>query len=118
MIGLFQEYDPCRINNDNSTDMTLNPFSWNNEVNMLYIDQLGFSFGNRTIGTSHQAAEDKSFHPHRNRRLEIRQGMAVTTDQLLPSMLIQILQKRNKSRVIAGISFPRIWLLALERSRD
>lgn len=108
MIGLFQEHDPCCINNDNSTDVTLNPFSWNNEVNMLYIDQLGFSFGNRTIGTSHQAAEG----------LEIRQGMAVTTDQLLPSMLIQILQKRNKSRVIAGISFPRIWLLALERSRD
>lgn len=60
MIGLFQEYDPCRINNDNSTNVTLNPFSWNNEVNMLYIDQLGFSFGNRTIGASHQpeAAED------------------------------------------------------------
>jgi carboxypeptidase C (cathepsin A) len=60
MIGLFQEHGPCRINNDSSS-VTPNPFSWNNEVNMLYIDQpigTGFSYGNETVGTSQRAAED------------------------------------------------------------
>ncbi|EEP79450.1 hypothetical protein UREG_04296 [Uncinocarpus reesii 1704] len=46
MIGLFQEHGPCSVNNDSSTT-TPNPWSWNNKVNMLYIDQpnqVGFSY--------------------------------------------------------------------------
>ncbi|KAL2043728.1 hypothetical protein N7G274_003247 [Stereocaulon virgatum] len=46
MIGLLQENGPCVINDD-SNSTTLNPWSWNNEVNMLYIDQpvqTGFSW--------------------------------------------------------------------------
>ncbi|KAF8960015.1 serine carboxypeptidase [Flammula alnicola] len=61
MIGLFQEHGPCRITNDSSS-VTLNPFSWNNESNVLYIDQpvgTGFSHGNiERVGTSQQAAAD------------------------------------------------------------
>lgn len=60
MIGLFQEHGPCRINNDTTT-VSLNPYSWNNEVNMLYIDQpagVGFSHGDLDIGTSQDAAAD------------------------------------------------------------
>ncbi|KAI0694524.1 serine carboxypeptidase [Cytidiella melzeri] len=60
MIGLFQENGPCRITNDSSS-VTLNPQSWNNEVNMLYLDQpvgVGFSHGTTTVGTSTQAAQD------------------------------------------------------------
>lgn len=53
MIGLMQENGPCRVNTDsNSTE--LNPWSWNNEVNMLYIDQpnqVGFSYDFPTNGT-------------------------------------------------------------------
>lgn len=37
-IGLLQENGPCTVNPD-SNSTTLNPWSWNNEVNMLYIDQ-------------------------------------------------------------------------------
>ncbi|KAK3988700.1 Alpha/Beta hydrolase protein [Cladorrhinum sp. PSN332] len=40
------ENGPCRITRD-SKDTVLNPWSWNNEVNMLYIDQpvqTGFSY--------------------------------------------------------------------------
>ncbi|PFH50862.1 hypothetical protein AMATHDRAFT_75331 [Amanita thiersii Skay4041] len=60
MIGLFQEHGPCRITNDSSS-VTLNPYSWNNEANMLYIDQpvgVGFSHGKLDVGTSLQAAAD------------------------------------------------------------
>src|ERR1700753_3636737 len=36
MIGLFQENGPCSVNRD-SNSTSLNPWSWNQEVNMLYI---------------------------------------------------------------------------------
>ncbi|RDW78733.1 putative carboxypeptidase S1 [Aspergillus mulundensis] len=56
MIGLMQENGPCRVNMDsNSTE--LNPWSWNNYVNMLYIDQpnqVGFSYDVPTNGTYDQ----------------------------------------------------------------
>ncbi|GLB40492.1 putative peptidase S10 family protein [Lyophyllum shimeji] len=60
MIGLFQEHGPCRITNDSSS-VTINPYSWNNEANVLYIDQpvgVGFSHGELKVGTSQQAAAD------------------------------------------------------------
>ncbi|KJA15643.1 hypothetical protein HYPSUDRAFT_148806 [Hypholoma sublateritium FD-334 SS-4] len=60
MIGLFQEHGPCRITNDSSS-VTLNPFSWNNNANVLYIDQpvgVGFSHGDLNVGTSQEAASD------------------------------------------------------------
>jgi len=60
MIGLLQENGPCRIRND-SSGVDLNPHSWNNVANMLYIDQpvgVGFSHGDLNVGTSQQAAED------------------------------------------------------------
>lgn len=60
MIGLVQEHGPCRITNDSSS-VTLNPYSWNNQANVLYIDQpvgVGFSHGDLKVGTSQQAAAD------------------------------------------------------------
>lgn len=61
MIGLLQELGPCRITND-SSHVTLNNFSWNNEANLLFIDQpvgVGFSHGDTTsVGTSQEAAAD------------------------------------------------------------
>ncbi|KAF8145371.1 serine carboxypeptidase [Mycena galopus ATCC 62051] len=60
MIGLLQENGPCRITN-NSESVTLNPYSWNNNANVLYIDQpvgVGFSHGTETVGTSLEAAAD------------------------------------------------------------
>ncbi|KAJ5795055.1 Peptidase S10 serine carboxypeptidase [Penicillium paradoxum] len=56
MIGLMQENGPCVVNEDsNSTEP--NPWSWNNYVNMLYIDQpnqVGFSYDFPTNGTFDQ----------------------------------------------------------------
>ncbi|KAG1881409.1 Alpha/Beta hydrolase protein [Suillus tomentosus] len=58
MIGLFQENGPCLVNADgNST--TLNPYSWNNLSNMIYIDQpigTGFSYGTDTVNSTEAAA--------------------------------------------------------------
>ncbi|KAJ9131642.1 Carboxypeptidase [Pleurostoma richardsiae] len=60
MIGLFQENGPCQFYNGSSLPQ-LNPHSWNNHVNMLYVDQpigTGFSFGtgaaNGTVSASEQ----------------------------------------------------------------
>ncbi len=56
LIGLLEENGPCNINDD-SNSTTLNPWSWNNEVNMLYIDQpnqVGFSYDVPSNGTRDQ----------------------------------------------------------------
>ncbi|KAK8862811.1 lysosomal protective protein precursor [Apiospora arundinis] len=53
MMGLLEENGPCRVANDSKTTH-LNPWSWNNEVNMLYLDQpnqVGFSYDVPTNGT-------------------------------------------------------------------
>jgi len=58
MIGLFQENGPCHVNADGKTT-ELNPFSWNNISNMIYIDQpigTGFSFGTDTVNSTEAAA--------------------------------------------------------------
>jgi carboxypeptidase C (cathepsin A) len=60
MIGLFQELGPCRITND-SSDVVLNPWSWNTNSNLMFIDQpvgVGFSHGTLEVGRSYQAAAD------------------------------------------------------------
>lgn len=59
MVGLLQENGPCFVNGDSETT-SLNPWSWNNEVNMLYIDepnQVGFSFDTPTNCTVDIAGE-------------------------------------------------------------
>jgi hypothetical protein len=46
LLGVTAENGPCYINLD-SNSTTLNPWSWNNNVNMLYLDQpvqVGFSY--------------------------------------------------------------------------
>ncbi|RDB17178.1 Carboxypeptidase S1 [Hypsizygus marmoreus] len=58
MIGLFQENGPCLVNPDGQTTV-INPFSWNNLSNMIYIDQpigTGFSFGTDTVNSTEAAA--------------------------------------------------------------
>jgi len=55
MIGLFQENGPCHVNTD-SNSTYLNPWSWNNNANMLYVDQpvqTGFSYDTLANGTLH-----------------------------------------------------------------
>jgi carboxypeptidase C (cathepsin A) len=50
MIGLFQENGPCTFNNVSGSTPVLNPNSWNNYANMLYVDQpigTGFSLRHR-----------------------------------------------------------------------
>ncbi|KAF1834668.1 alpha/beta-hydrolase [Decorospora gaudefroyi] len=63
MIGLFGENGPCRIqvHDDRIPRATTanNTFSWNNNVNMLYIDQpfgAGFSRGDPLVNSTDSAA--------------------------------------------------------------
>ncbi|KAI0752460.1 alpha/beta-hydrolase [Daedaleopsis nitida] len=58
MIGLFQEHGPCQVNPDGQTTV-LNPFSWNNLSNVIYIDQpigTGFSFGTVDVNSTFNAS--------------------------------------------------------------
>ena len=60
MIGLFQENGPCHFVNGASTP-TLNPNSFNNYANMLYIDQpigVGFSYGTDDVSSTVEAAPE------------------------------------------------------------
>lgn len=53
MTAALGENGPCRVTSD-SRDTVLNEWSWNNEVNMLYIDQpvqVGFSYDSLVNGT-------------------------------------------------------------------
>lgn len=60
MIGLFQENGPCKFElGTRYTEPVNNTFSWNNNVNMLYIDQpveVGFSLGNSIADSTDSAA--------------------------------------------------------------
>ncbi|PHH92672.1 hypothetical protein CDD83_6090 [Cordyceps sp. RAO-2017] len=51
MFGLFTEHGPCQINS--SLQASANPWSWNREYNVLYVDQpvhTGFSYDVATDG--------------------------------------------------------------------
>ncbi|KAI1384015.1 putative carboxypeptidase S1 [Hypoxylon trugodes] len=56
--GLFTQNGPCHFVN-NETEPSLNPYSFNEYANMLYIDQpigTGFSYGNATVNSTKSAA--------------------------------------------------------------
>ncbi|KAH6847317.1 Alpha/Beta hydrolase protein [Chaetomium sp. MPI-CAGE-AT-0009] len=62
MMGVLEENGPCFVGPD-SKSTYLNPWSWNNEVNMLYIDQpvqTGFSYDVLTNVTIQLNVEDPS----------------------------------------------------------
>ena len=62
LMGALSENGPCFVGND-SNSTYLNPWSWNNEVNLLYIDQpnqVGYSYDVLTNVTVTMANEEDS----------------------------------------------------------
>ncbi|KAK4935376.1 hypothetical protein LTR10_023554 [Elasticomyces elasticus] len=52
LIGLFEEHGPCNITEDLMSQ--LNPYSWNEASNMIYLSQplgVGFSYGSKAPGS-------------------------------------------------------------------
>lgn len=68
LLGMLSENGPCWINEDSKT-VDYNEWSWNNMVNMLYIDQptqVGFSYDevtNCTLRQGEQAKDEPVIQP-------------------------------------------------------
>ncbi|KAI0123686.1 carboxypeptidase C [Xylariales sp. AK1849] len=80
MIGLLQENGPCLVGPDSKTTY-LNPWSWNNEVNMLYIDQpvqAGFSYDVPTNGTMTAVDEEAGGYGFTRRTQDFSKGVPET----------------------------------------
>jgi hypothetical protein len=61
----LNENGPCFVREDSSTT-EINPWSWNNKVNMLYIDQpvqVGFSYDSLVNGTLDVVASPYAYKP-------------------------------------------------------
>ncbi|CAK4032537.1 alpha beta-hydrolase [Lecanosticta acicola] len=61
LLGALSENGPCFVNNDSQTTV-INPWSWNNEANLLYIDQpnqVGYSYDVLTNVTVNFAPHDE-----------------------------------------------------------
>ncbi|KAL1881959.1 hypothetical protein Daus18300_001013 [Diaporthe australafricana] len=74
LLGMLSENGPCSVNAD-SNSTTLNPWSWNNEVNVLYIDQpvqVGFSYDTLNNGTYNLAQMDPMDDAHEDQPLPIK----------------------------------------------
>lgn len=64
MMGLLEENGPCFVEPDSKTTR-LNPWSWNNEVNMIYLDQptqVGFSYDVLTNCSVELSQDDYGFN--------------------------------------------------------
>jgi hypothetical protein len=65
MFAVTGEGGPCYVNPD-SNSTVLNPWSWNNNINVLYIDspaQTGFSYDVLVNGTLHQTEGGAAGYP-------------------------------------------------------
>lgn len=72
VVAAISENGPCSVKDD-STTTELNPWSWNNEVNMLYIDQpvqTGFSYDSLHNGTL-----DELFTPYFAELADFKNGV-------------------------------------------
>lgn len=59
MYALLTENGPCTVNPDLST--TLNPYSWTNEANVLWVDQptnVGFSYSSKPVADVDTTSDD------------------------------------------------------------
>ncbi|KAI9278868.1 Alpha/Beta hydrolase protein [Phascolomyces articulosus] len=60
LTGLFLELGPCQLN-DYGNGTIHNPYSWNNNASIIFLDQpinVGYSYGSGDISDSESAAQD------------------------------------------------------------
>ncbi|KAI8577099.1 hypothetical protein K450DRAFT_253641 [Umbelopsis ramanniana AG] len=60
LTGLMMELGPCSVN-DEGTDTIINKYSWNNNANIVFLDQplnVGYSYGSDGASNTNAAAKD------------------------------------------------------------
>lgn len=109
LVSVASENGPCSIRNDsNSTD--LNPWSWNNHANILYIDQplqTGYSYDKLTNGTLDQLSTVIT-------PADFSSGVPQSNETYLvgtfPSQSINATANTTESGAMALWHFAQIWL--------
>ncbi|PVH98230.1 alpha/beta-hydrolase [Periconia macrospinosa] len=82
LVGLFQEHGPCNVTEELKTQ--LNPYSWNEASNMLYLSQpLGVGFSYEETRTT----EDGRFHWVDQNRANTTEAAAVGAWEVIQAFL-------------------------------
>jgi carboxypeptidase C (cathepsin A) len=113
MDGVTGDGGPCNINAD-SKGTTLNPWSFNNEVNMIYIDQpvqTGFSYDSLINGTLDLLVDPESDIPITARKYSSDFPVNITTKWgTFPSQDLSKTSLGSASGATALWHFMQVWV--------
>lgn len=107
------ENGPCRINIDSQTT-SLNPWSWNERVNMLYIDQpvqVGFSYDVLTNGTINEIKSPFAVTPFED---EVPETNMTTLAGTFASQDFASAPNTTDMAAVAIWEFMQIWMESFE----
>lgn len=105
------ENGPCKVGKDSKSTI-LNPWSWNNEVNMLYLDQpvqVGFSYDSLINGTIEESASPFLVTP-----FDATKGTpklnTTHIEGIFPSQNVSNTASTSSTAALAAWHFMQIWI--------
>jgi hypothetical protein len=105
------ENGPCRVGRDSNSTI-LNPWSWNNEVNMLYLDQpvqVGFSYDSLINGTIEESASPFLVTPF-NATLGSPELNITHLAGVFPTQKVSNTANTTSTAALAAWHFMQIWI--------